>query len=277
VNRIAALEHPLTIAEIFDRAVVLCVRRWRVAIVLSVAVAVPGTLARALAGRLPSSGAVSWGSFLIALPVVAFFGAALVRAFGDPDAPDGIGELLRGAARDYRRALPSYLLVTVLFYGGTALAASAVASAYASGLGAGGGPMGAVLAAVVGVPVVAVSVPLSAVLMIAYPTTVLERVGAWRGLRLAFARVRSGAIARAWLLGAVLLAVWLGPTILVDSSLDRLGALPGLWWLQLLQPVASVLAGWCYSLAAAVVAATDFRLRREGTDLQTALEQVSST
>jgi hypothetical protein len=31
VNPIAAIEHPLTIAEIFDRAVVLCVRRWRAA------------------------------------------------------------------------------------------------------------------------------------------------------------------------------------------------------------------------------------------------------
>lgn len=268
-----AVERPLTIAEIFDRAVVLCVRKWRIAVVLSLAVALPSTVLRAIGGgRLPGGYAGYWGTLLIEVPIVAFFSAALVRAYGEPGAPAKFGRLLRGAARDYRRALPSYALVTLLFYAALVLVETVVAAAFA----AGGVAMGAVFAALAGSALLAVSVPLGTVVLLAYPTTVLEGVGAWRGLVLTFERVRSGTFARAWLLGAALLTVWLGPMILVSSGIDRAAMLTDWWWLRLAEPAMSVLAGWPYSGAASVVAAIDFRLRREGADLQAALEHVSA-
>ena len=269
-----ALERPLTIAEIFDRAVVLCVRRWRIAVVLSLAVALPSTVLRAIGGgRLPGGHAGYWGALLIGVPIVAFFSAALVRAYGDPGAPAEFGRLLRGAARDYRRALPSYALVTLLFYAGLVLVETVVATVFAAGSSAGGVATGVVLAALVGIALLAVSVPLCTVVLLAYPTTLLEGVGARRGLVLTFERVRSGPFARAWLLGAALLTVWLGPMILVSSSVDRAAMVTGWSWLRLAEPAISVLAGWPYSGAASVVAAIDLRLRREGADLQAALEQ----
>ena len=88
----------------------------------------------------------------------------------------------------------------------------------------------------------------------------------------AFARVRRDTPRRAALLGLGFLVFVAVIPIAVSFGLESLADLPGLWFVNVLEPaVTDVLLG-TLSTALITVAAADYRLRSEGTDLAAALD-----
>jgi hypothetical protein len=260
---------PLTIAEIFDRSVTLAVQRWRPIVVLALLGAIPSVFARgATHGQDPSGPALA--AYLVCTLVVgALIYPASIRAFADDVEPSSIAGLLRRAAPDVGRSLLLFVLIDAVLFVPFFAFALIVAVAYIIGHLA-----GAVLAGVVlGIPTLIALAGLYAILTIVYPMLILEGTGVWRSLRNARRRAGSGGFARTWLLGAAVIVAVFTPAIAVDAGLKRLAtALGGLWWVTLPGTSLASLIGSGFGMGLSTVAAIDYRLRAEGTDLHAALE-----
>lgn len=270
------VEGPLTIAEIFDRALTLCIARWRNLVALSVLAAVPYTLLRAFNhGDMPRGAPAFVGSTVFDLLVDALCSAAIVRAIGDPSAPSSTGCLLREARVDYLRSVGSFLLIILLFYVTMIVAGVATLLGYGIGFAIGGIPWGVVAAVFVGLPALALLVPFLAVLAISYPVTILERVAPWRAIAIAASRLLRTGMIRSWLLSAALVTVAWVAVFAVQVAVDQGARLLHLRWLAMLTPLVDRLTAGCYGSALAVVIALDYRHRREGSDLLEALQRES--
>jgi hypothetical protein len=261
---------PLTIAEIFDRTVTLTVQRWRPIVVLALLGSIPSVLARvATRGQDPSGPALA--AYLVCtLAVGALIYPASIRAFADDVEPSSIAALLRRAAPDVGRSLLLFVLIDAVLFVPFFAFALIVAVAYIIGHLA-----GAVLAGVVlGVPTLIALPGLYAILTIVYPMMILEGTGVWRSLRNAWRRgAQGGGFARTWLLGAAVLFAVCTPAIAVDAGLKQLATvLGGLWWLTLPGTLLASLIGTGFGMGLSTIAAIDYRLRAEGTDLHAALE-----
>jgi hypothetical protein len=85
--------------------------------------------------------------------------------------------------------------------------------------------------------------------------------------------VLARAAAHGQLLGAAVLVAVLTPAIAVDAGLKQLATvLGGLWWLTLPGTLLASLIGTGFGMGLSTIAAIDYRLRAEGTDLHAALE-----
>jgi hypothetical protein len=260
---------PLTIAEIFDRTVTLAVQRWRPIVVLALLGAIPSVLARgATHGQDPSGPALA-GYLLCTLALGALIYPASIRAFAEDVEPRSIAALLRRAVPDVGRSLLLFVLMDAVLFVPFFAFALIVAVAYIVGHLA-----GAVLAGVVlDVPTLIALPGLYVILTIVYPMMILEGTGVWRSLRNAWRRAQGGGFARTWLLGAAVLFAVCTPAIAVDAGLKQLATvLGGLWWLTLPGTLLASLIGTGFGMGLSTIAAVDYRLRAEGTDLHAALE-----
>ncbi len=273
MNPIAAVEHPLTIAEVFDRAVVLCVRRWQVVVALSALDAAPGVITRAAnRGRVPVDDGAFYSMMAAEVLVSSVAFAALVRTFGEAGSSTRMLSSLGAAVRDFPRSAGAYL---VFFVGVVLISALTGGLAFvAFGLGSrAGGPAGAIVASLaVGVPVLLLVAPLLTVVVVAYPTTILERRGPLRGLVVAGKRVLSGDLRRGGLLGVAWLIGSVALPFAAEPVVRQIAALTGQPLTGVFQPLLDSLFG-PFGTAVGFVTAVDYRNRREGTDLQAALEQ----
>jgi hypothetical protein len=277
VNTIAAIEHPLTIAEIFDLAVVLCVRKWQVVVILCVLDALPGILERAAnGGHFASDDRVFWGVFAVETLVSSVVYAALVRAFAASPTRVPAVAPLGGALRDAARSVGAYVVLLLGLTVGLGLVGGLAFLGFVTGQ-AFGGIIGALAASVaVGLPLLVLVVPFFAVIIVAYPTTILGALGPFSGLAIAYKRVLGSGIRRSWLLGAALLVGSVGPTIAIELVSAQVANVPRFEWARFVDPLLSSLVEGAFGTALATVAAIDLRLRAEGTDLQSSLNQAAS-
>jgi hypothetical protein len=260
---------PLTIAEIFDRTVTLAVQRWRPIVVLSLLGSIPSVIERAATHGQDPSGPPLAAYLAGSLVLGAFIYPAGIRAFADDVEPRSISGLLRRAAPDVWRSLLLFLLVDALLFVPIIALAVIVTVAYVIGH-----VLGAVLVGIVlGIPTLIALRGLYVILTIVYPMLILERTGVWRSLRNAWRRTQSDGFSRTWLLGAAVLVAVFVPAIAVDAGLKQLAAVLGaLWWLTLPGTFLASLIGAGFATGLSTVAAIDYRLRAEGTDLVAALE-----
>lgn len=265
----------LTIAEIFDRAVTLVVRRWRTVLILCLIAAVPDVLMKLLLrGRSPNVAETVLGfavdSLVYALPFAAF-----VHAIAEDDAPHSIAQLLRRALRDYPRSLGAFVLLDALLIVVALAAAGIILMSARAGVAIAGRTGGLVAGPLTALALLIVVLPFFTVFSIAYPTTILEGLSPWRALTTAAARALRRDLRRSWLLGAGLIVVSVGPFIVFDTALGQLASIPGLAWTPALGPLLEAVTGVAYGTALGVVAAIDYRNRREGADLHAVLDTAS--
>jgi hypothetical protein len=117
-----------------------------------------------------------------------------------------------------------------------------------------------------------VAAPLLAVVVVAYPTTILERRGPLGGLAVAGKRVLRGGLRRGGFLAVAWLIVSLAPSVAADAVTTQIGEVTGQHVTGVFEPLVDSLCS-LFATTAGVVAAIDYRNRREGTDLQAALER----
>jgi len=269
-----AVLRPMTIAEIFDRAVTLVVKRWRAAIVITAIGAIPSTVAAALivGASMPGlarSLAVPFAILAFLLVVVGSFltiasMAALTLLFaGTGDRPDAVA--LFGAAL---RRLGGLFLVSLL--SGVVGFLCAAVGGLAVGIAALFGPIGIVIVGIVAL--LFVIAPLFAS-QLAFFDAVLEQTGPSTSISTAFRRVfRPGQQRRATALGAAVGLIYLAPVLVIEAAGSALATLPGLHWVPVVAAPLELMLGLSLLSATMTVAAIDYRLRSEGTDLRAALD-----
>jgi hypothetical protein len=262
------VERPLTIAEIFDRTVTIVVRRWKVLTVIAIIGAAPDTVIAALQqGHQPGSAAV-WGQFSLDIVEAAFFGGAVVLAAGADEAP-------RSALAVLRELLPRFWsLVAASMVIWLCLAASFVVAAIPVFIAVrGAGNLGGVVVAVALLPW---AVFPALVLGLAFPIVVLENVGGLAAVKRAFARVRRDGRQRASLLGLAFLVFVFGIPVAVTVGLETLAELPGLWFINVCTALVNDILLGTLTTALLTVAALDYRVRSEGTDLASAVDTAAA-
>jgi hypothetical protein len=263
------LARPLTIAEIFDRTVTLTVQRWRPIAVLALLSAIPSMLSRAASHGQDPKGAALVLDLVCSLVVGAFTYSAFVNVFADEGQPRSIAYLLREAAHDFRRSLLAILLIDAAFFAPLFLLVFIVAAAYFIAHIAGAIVAGVVL----GLPAVASPPAVFTILAIVYPMLILERTGPWATLRNAWRRAGRGGYARTWLLGASIAVAVETPAIALSVVLEQVAKmLGGLWWLAFPGVFVALMITTAFGSGLSTIAAIDYRLRAEGTDLHAALE-----
>jgi hypothetical protein len=262
------VERPLTIAEIFDRTVTIVVRRWRVLTVLSALGAAPDVLINSFShGHLTDNDAL-FGQFLLDVGVGAIVGGAVVLAAGADEAPRSPLAVLRAALTRFWSLLAATILIGLCILAVLALCAipGVVAARFAGN--------------VAGIVVTAVVVPVAAfpalVVSLAFPIVVLEDVGAAVAVRRALERARRDSLRRAWLLGLAFLIFLFGIPLAVVAGLAALAELPGLWFVSVLEPVLNDVLLGTLSTSLLTVAALDYRVRSEGTDLAAAVDAAAA-
>jgi hypothetical protein len=263
------IARPLTIAEIFDRTVTLAVKRWQPVVVLTMLSGIPDLVLRATSrGHAPADGSFFWAIVLGSLAgAVAYPG--IIHAFADRDEPRSIRQLLGRAIPDFWRSMWTFMAIAAVILAPSAAVIFLVGAAFRAGQLPGAIVAGTIL----GIPALLVVPFTYTLLSIVYPTLILERTGAMRSFRNAWSRAGRGGYVRTSLLGAAMLAAIFAPGIGIDFVVDRSGTTLGeLWWLTLLLTPVSELIGTGFGIGLATVAAIDYRLRAEGTDLHAALE-----
>ncbi len=257
------VERPLTIAEIFDRTVTIVVRRWRVLSILGVLWAAPDVLIAALAHGRPDNGAL-FGQFLLDVGISSIIAAAVVLAAGADETPRSASAVLRAALARFRSLLGATIVISVLILIGLVLFLIP-------------GFVAARLAGrIAGIVVTVALIPLAAfpwlVASLAFPIVVLENVGAGVAVRRAVERARRDSLRRACLLGLALLVFFFGIPFAVVAGLETLADLPGLWFVNVFVPLVNNLLLSTLATSLLTVAALDYRVRSEGTDLAAAVD-----
>jgi hypothetical protein len=263
---------PLTIAEIFDHAVPIFVRRWPIVVFVVVIAETPDALIIAL-----TRGHVTQGAAAIQLVTDVLAGAfaysALVHLGAEGDAaPNQLGAVLRRALADFGRSLASFVLVYAVLFAFFAIVIVIVGLAALAARFTVGAIAALVVAIVLGLLACVPALLLFVILTVAYANVILEGVNPWRGLVSAAARVRRDRLARALLLGAALLLVTAFPILSIDAALRPLSQVPGMWWVLLPEPYAANGTGVAFATVASAVAAVDYRNRSEGADLEADLD-----
>jgi hypothetical protein len=259
---------PLTIAEIFDRAVTLLVRRWRAAGAIAVIGATPETVRTALVAA-DLRFALRQPLLMLLLQILAaatliYTLAALAMLFAGDDDDASALALYRTALASFWRLL-RVAIVTSFLLGVCALAFGIML--FVSTLIAPAAFFVAALAAVV------LIVPPGFVLQIALVDAALEGTGATTSVGTAFRRAcAQGAAGRtAWLAYAVAIA-YFAPQLVVTSAAQFLAVIPGFRWVVLIMPPLNALTGLLFAAAVCTVAAVDYRVRHEGADLEAVLD-----
>jgi hypothetical protein len=260
---------PLAIGEIFDRAVMLVVRRWRsVAPLLVLLAAEPAVRAVLVAADPRFTRHAPFGSFVLQTVNVlttVFATAAMYRVFGAEDNAEDPWRALRWAFGEGWRLLRAMLLVGVVMTALSAVGFFLTFFAFRVARGPGSMVSGALFVVVFGLVITFGQLVLA--------DAVLEGTGATVSFLSALERVRAAGTKRSLLLGAAAFAAQAVPGALVLQVIRQLTMMqPGLRWSFALSPVLSAFTGTLFFTAVITVAAIDYRLRREGTDLEAALE-----
>jgi hypothetical protein len=259
---------PLTIAEIFDRAVTLVVHRWRAAVAIVLIGALPETVRTALVASNPRI-ALRQPLLIMLLQVLAgllliYTLAALAMLFaGDRDDASALA-LLRTALTSFWRLLRVSIVIALLFvvcgiaFGLLVFAAMQVM------------PGAFFVAAAAGVLVL---VPPAFALQLALFDAALEGTGATLSVGAAFRRAFGHGETRrtVWLAYATAIA-YFAPQFVVASAALFVAMMPGLQWVLLVVPPLNALTGVLFGAAICTVAAVDYRMRHEGADLEAVLD-----
>jgi hypothetical protein len=259
---------PLTIAEIFDRAVTLVVRRWKPAAAIALILSIPQTIGTAMVGAdaKPSpSQAVPYGllQFAYAFGFTYAF-AALVMLFTGPEGQRGALALYGAALRSFGRLFAVSLWIGLTLFGIAAVLAVVVV------LGVLGGPVGIAIAGAIVVPV---AVPLFFVLQVALANAVVEGSRGTAPIGAAFRRALApGRRVRTLLLSFAAVTCYFAPTVGIAAAAEALSSLTGQRWITVAADPVEVLASVVFYSAVVGVAAVDYRMRSEGTDLEGALD-----
>jgi hypothetical protein len=261
---------PLTIAEIFDRAVTLVVRRRAPVALFSVLLVVPSAAFQLTSWPLPSP-AAPLALLIVVVPFAgALWHASLVNVLAGRATTASAA--LRLAAANYWAPLRSYVLA------GTAQGVLNVMCLLPARLVSGGVPDGSwtarsLGAALLGVPAAALIAPLTLVFSIAFPITVLERRGASNGIAVAWSRVmRRGGLRRAWLLGGAMALVMFGVELVAPEAVQQIGPAAAPGWRDAIETLIVGTVTLAYGSALSTLAAIDYRVRAEGVDLEAALD-----
>ncbi len=258
---------PLSIGELFDRAVTLVVRRRRAVLRLGLAVALPLSLAE----LLEAYGGTNSGAHV--LRALATFGGALAAFYasagiaiviaGNRDDP-GLRAVVGAVSARFWPLIRVGLLTAVVFSVTFAIAAAAVAFALAAS-----GPVGG---AIVAVPVGLAAVPVFFTMELAYTVAVLERVGAAAAVRVAWRRAFREGFWRTWLLGLAVTLAYLGPFVVIESATGLVVKVPGWAWVSAVSTFVEYATAFVFFNAVLAVASVDYRVRQEGFDLEAALD-----
>jgi hypothetical protein len=261
---------PLAIGEVFDRATTRVVRRLAPVVVLSIVLAIPQIIQRELlrsAAARYDSGVILLGLLLTFLDVVlALIGfAAFVRLFAGADDLT-LGRAVQLVLKDDPWPLVRLALLALL----AALVAIAV-YLFGFSIVRGGGT---VLVVVYGVLFFAVGLLGVVFFQLAFATCVLDGTPATVSLRNTFQRAFGSTASRRrsiLLSYAVLLAEFV-PTYIVDLGALALVRLTHIPLVAEVGDALGAAVGTAIGAAVLTVAATDYRVRAEGTDLEAALD-----
>ena len=260
---------PLTVGEIFDRAVTLVVRRWRPAAVIALLASVPNTLSAALIAADPLVVRHTGGGTVLLttagglLYVYAF--AALAMLFGRED--DGANGLtLLGTAfasfwRLFRVSLATGILIAV------AVGAGALVVTLASAVG---GSIGAGVAILL---VALAIVPVFFAMELALCDAAIEGTGATISIGNAFRRAfpRGGRV-RTILLAYAATLCYFVPSMVIGGAFGMLAiGMRERWIAVAAQPLETV-GTLVFFAALTTVAAIDYRVRAEGSDIEASLD-----
>ncbi|HEX3550072.1 MAG TPA: hypothetical protein VHT53_06825 [Candidatus Elarobacter sp.] len=260
---------PMTIAQIFDRAVTLVVRRWRAAVLIAVIASLPEAGQVALLGADPAAARHSGGatvllSFAFLLLFLCAFAALAMLFTGDDDDANGLalyGLAFRSFWRLFRVSLATGLLLIVGVAAGALVvtAASAVGGAIAAGI----------LAFVVAVAIA----PLFFVLETALCIAAIEGTGATISIGAAFRRtLPPGGRVRTALLGYAAVLCYFVPQLVVGTVAEMAAAATAQGWIRVIAVPVELITGLIFFIALTTVAAIDYRVRSEGVDLEAALD-----
>jgi hypothetical protein len=266
---------PLTIAEIFDRAVTLVVRRWSTAAAIALIASIPATLSQALWLADPFVRRDMLGGVIL---LQLLTGVVLIFAFA------ALALLFSGAAEDrsalelYREAFGSFWrLLGVALASGFVAALVVALAVFLSGIGlAIGGFAGLAL---VLLAVLLLTAPLLFVAQLALANAVLEEMGVLDALDSAFSRslLFGAQRRRTYLLALAVMIAYLAPRAIVTGTLAWVAVLTQQRWLLMLTPALVTLFAFVFVSAIVTVAALDYRVRAEGDDLEAVLDAAVAT
>lgn len=249
---------PLSIAEIADRAVTVMVRPGPVVAIL--------VLIAAALGGLPdlvlddeSQLAESFPAVLLVAGVVAVaIGPGLTWLYADESAPRDLARLWRYSMTVAGRALST----TILFglFSVLPFLLIAVPLAFEARIGY----LGAALATI---PALVLAPPGFYVAALGYPTALLEGTGAFATFGAVWRRATWAGYRRAWLLGAIFVAIEVAPPLVLEHATASVRHLVHFRHLSAVDGVISDALGYSIGLAFSTVAAIELRLRVEGDDL----------
>ncbi len=263
------MTRPLTIAEIFDRAVTLIVRRWRPAVVITVIASLPQAASALLFVLDPriarhTGGAVVLLTFVSGLLTVYAF-AALVMLFAGEDDDPGPFALFGAAFASFWRLFRISLMTGFLIV--VAVAVIAILVSLLSTVG------GVVAGTVVIVAGVLAGIPLAFAMELAICNAAIEGTGATKSVGNALYRVSArGSLLRSALLGYATTLCYFVPSMLVTAVAGMFVVTTKQTWIAIAaQPLDRVVT-MPFFAALMTVAAIDYRVRSEGIDLEAALD-----
>ena len=259
---------PLAIADIFDHAVTLAVRRWRTAVAITLLASPPLTLYTAFDTNdrpgSPQADALGTGFFLLGIVTLIFAVAALTRLFASGDQATTALALYRAVLRSFWRLLSVALItgvLTVVVFGVAVFAFLMLPRT---------NPF---LTLALMFVIVAACVPILFVLELAFTDAVLEGTRAIASVAGAFRR----ALSRDQRVRTVKLAYaaalcYFGPKLTIVFAAAWLAVLTGQPWIAAAAVPLQTAADLVLFVAVMTVAATDYRVRKHGIDLDAALD-----
>lgn len=249
---------PMSIPEIADRAVTVMVRPGVVvAILVLIAAALGGLPDLFFDDQTQFYQSFATVMFISAVVAVAI-GPGLTRLYADEDAPRDLARLWRYSASVAGRALST----TILF--GLFSTLPLLLIAVPIGLEPRIGYLGAAVATI---PALALAPPAFYVVALGYPTALLEETGAFATFGAVWRRATWVGYRRAWLLGAIFVAIEVAPPLVLEHASAPLRDLLHLEHLSAASGAISDALGDGIGLAFSTVAAIELRLRVEGDDL----------
>lgn len=260
----AIAARPLAIGEIFDRAVTLLARRWRAALLVGAAVSLLPTLAQGLIVADRASPFALWLLRIVGAAGYLYGFAALVAI------------LAGGSPRELVAAPAARLLRAGLVAGFVFSLAWIVANAV-SGLAWREMASGAIAIAPAGAVLLgaafAILYPLMLVSQVAVATAVLEGTGGTRSFVVAATRALvPGQRLRTALLAYAVSLAYSVLNGLPDLALGAEARSTDHWWLTAAAVPLATIGSFAFLAAVVTVAANDYRVRREGADLEAALD-----
>jgi hypothetical protein len=267
---------PLTIGEIFDRAVVVAVSRRRALLVLSAISVVPAAIAEAAVAQVRWPVSAALPSLLVSITLNVIGITAMVHLVAYPETT--LREAFRASCRAYWRMLRVNLLSTGLLGLIVACAGALLIGAFRAAFGIGGLPTALLGAVLLGVPVTWLACTYATPMFLAYATAVLDGTGARESIAVTWRRVfAAGDRRRTMLLGAAIAVVSFAPAVALDPSFARLAQATGQSWIAVVEPVLTGMVSLAYGTTVATVAAVDYRVRADGADIVALIETAAAS